>query len=706
MATLDKDSHGPRQIRVFMASPGDLAVERRVYKDTIDLLNMGFGDGAEVRFFPLGWENILATTGPRVQNVINGEIDSCDVFILVLHRRWGQEAPDSEYTSYTEEEFHRALDRYNKTKDPQIFVFFKNIDPGQIADAGPQLTKVLTFRRSLEESRRVLYQTFNDEKEFQNNLDRHLRAYAKGELPDHHKIGESIVLQKKHKEAVQQTETKTKELSDKLETSRQESKAREAKQIELERMLARQASKAANDGHLEEARQMFAQALDGTTSLEVLSLASSFYRRTGELDVAEEIIRRWLAICGEESETPETAAALGDLALIYQTRGYLDIAIKMYQKALIIEETLGLQEGMANHYGNLGLIYRDRGELDRAEDMHRRSLSINEKLDRQWGMASQYGNLGEVYIKRDDLDKAEEMLFKALEINEKLGRQESASHQYGDLAVVYLKRDDLDKAEEVVLKALAINEKFDMQVNMANQYNTLGLIYQKRDDLDKAEEMLLKALMISKKLGLIEGIGSAYGNLGIIYQEGGDLDRAEEMYRKSLAIAEKLGLPESVAINCNNLGEICKERGQIKDARRLWLKARDIFASIGMPHMVRQLQKDIDDLPPETKEDQTMSLKTEGSMTFWLRQENNNWLTNDSSYNFEPVRTDDVSVQAAKHSDGTVEIKCVGPYDQSFTFRQPIPVCDDRGMFVALTWEDRQVKLYLNGSEVESQNAT
>ncbi|MFM9964837.1 MAG: hypothetical protein ACKV2Q_26830 [Planctomycetaceae bacterium] len=43
--------------------------------------------------------------------------------------------------------------------------------------------KVLDFRKSLEESRQVLSQGFANEAEFQAEVDRHLRAFAKGELP-------------------------------------------------------------------------------------------------------------------------------------------------------------------------------------------------------------------------------------------------------------------------------------------------------------------------------------------------------------------------------------------------------------------------------------------------------------------------------------------------------------------------------------------
>ena len=65
---------------------------------TIELLNIGFGDGAGVEFVPLGWENTFAATGRRPQSVINREIDTCEVFVLALYRRWGQKAKDSDYS--------------------------------------------------------------------------------------------------------------------------------------------------------------------------------------------------------------------------------------------------------------------------------------------------------------------------------------------------------------------------------------------------------------------------------------------------------------------------------------------------------------------------------------------------------------------------------------------------------------------------------
>ncbi|MFM9965975.1 MAG: hypothetical protein ACKV2Q_32745 [Planctomycetaceae bacterium] len=112
-----------RTIRVFIASPGDLAVERAAFQQVLEELNAGFGDALDITFEPLGWEDTLASTGRRSQEVINREVDRCDV------------------------------------------------------------QKVLDFRKSLEESRQVLYHGFANEAEFQAEVDRHLRAFAKGELP-------------------------------------------------------------------------------------------------------------------------------------------------------------------------------------------------------------------------------------------------------------------------------------------------------------------------------------------------------------------------------------------------------------------------------------------------------------------------------------------------------------------------------------------
>ena len=240
-----------RTIRVFIASAGDLAVERAAFQQVLEELNAGFGDALDIKFEPLGWEDTLASTGRRSQEVINREIDRCDVFILAMHRRWGQAAPDAQpYSSYTEEEFHRAFARWQKKRRgkpqaPEIFVFFKHIDSASMADPGPQLQKVLDFRKSLEESRQVLSHGFANEAEFKAEVDRHLRAFAKGELPPANAPRDKVLLPLAVLAEVQKEKAEKEQALARAEREHQLSEAAVARTEKLALKFAERAPKAA-----------------------------------------------------------------------------------------------------------------------------------------------------------------------------------------------------------------------------------------------------------------------------------------------------------------------------------------------------------------------------------------------------------------------------------------------------------------------------
>jgi len=98
-----------------------------------------------------------------------------------------------------------------------------------------------------------------------------------------------------------------------------------------------------------------------------------------------------------------------------------------------------------------------------------------------------------------------------------------------------------------------------------------------------------------------------------------------------------------------------------------------------------------------------MGIKNEGSIVFWLNHEHKDWSTNSSGYNFGITKQGDISVEAKKLPDKTIEIKLVGAFDKTFVFKNPIPQCDRRGLQVAVTWKNNKVELYLNGKPVDSK---
>ena len=493
-----------RKIRVFIASPNDLAEERRKFREAIDVLNIGFGDGANVEFIPLGWEDTLASMGRRSQGVINQDIDTCDVFILTMHRRWGQDAPDAApYSSYTEEEFHRALERWKKDKAPEIFVFFKRVDAASEADPGPQLSKVIKFRQHLEETRQILYRYFDSSQSFFDEIDRHLRAYAKGELPKAELRDDMVVLPIA---ALQEVEKAKQEVLQKTEEATQANDAAEKARLKIEEAqleMAEDAAQLAMEGKVEFAREKFTKLVAETTNLRILYLDYVFFKLTGDLDSALSVLKKWLSLSGAENLSKETAAAYGNLGILYKIRGDLDWSVEMYKKALVIYEALDYKEGMANVFRNIGSVYQIIGDLDEAEEMHRKSLIIFEELDRKDDMARQYSNLRVLYQAQGDLDRAEQMCHKAIDINEYLDRKEG----------------------------------------MAIDYFALGNLYKIRGDLDLTEKMYGKSLTIWEVLGNKKSLAIVYVNLGILYTKRGNIDRAEEMYKKSIVLLREIGSP-------------------------------------------------------------------------------------------------------------------------------------------------------------------
>ena len=91
-----------------------------------------------------------------------------------------------------------------------------------------------------------------------------------------------------------------------------------------------------------------------------------------------------------------------------------------------------------------------------------------------------------------------------------------------------------------------------------------------------------------------------------------------------------------------------------------------------------------------------------GSITFWLQHPNVGWTTDGHRYTFPPFHGPvGITVNAIKEPDATVTLQVAGPYARQFTFRQPIPPCRPKGLFVVVTWDNGEITLHLNAKQVE-----
>lgn len=160
--------------KIFLASPSDLLEERDSINQVIDELNLTFGNQNNVVLELQKWEtnSAPAISSESIQNIINNDIPTYDLFIGLLWMRFGTQT--KEYGSGTEEEFNIAYQRFlNDNNSVQILLYFKNSSPQSLSDINPeQLTKIREFKSSLGE-KNVLYWEFN----LKDELERFLRIH-------------------------------------------------------------------------------------------------------------------------------------------------------------------------------------------------------------------------------------------------------------------------------------------------------------------------------------------------------------------------------------------------------------------------------------------------------------------------------------------------------------------------------------------------
>ena len=477
-------------LTIFIASPGGLDEERKAFRDEIQQYNDSEAIPRGVYFKPVGWEDTLGGVG-RPQSIINEDIEESDYFVLVLANRWGS-PPDTyaeqPFTSGTEEEYHVAMKCYEDPQRPMkgLVMMFKAVDPQQLSDPGPQLQKVLEFKKHIEIQKRHLFHTFDTTQRFRECLRKHLAKWLRD-----HEHGSNAADAELEQELTESSIGSLAEIGH-VEASGQLSP--------MEISIVEKAWRLADEGRLTEAEVEFARLVVGNNKPEALASYGRFLYRVGRLDQARILFEGSGRLAEEQGNSAGVATANNNLGLLLMDRGDLNGAEEMLRKSLEVEERLGKLEGMAASYNNLGLLLVKRGDLNGAEEMYRKSLEISEKLGDMGGIARAYTNLGNLLMNRGDLDRVEEMLRKSLEISDKLGNLEGMASAYGNLGLLLMDRGDLDGAEEMYRKSLEIEERLGRLEVMAADYNNLGFLLIDRGDLQGAKEMHRKLLVTAELL--------------------------------------------------------------------------------------------------------------------------------------------------------------------------------------------------------------
>jgi len=143
------------RLRIFMASPSDVADERGRLRQVIERLNQpgAFAEQNSLTLQLLAWEDAYSSMGRPEEPIIDQmPVENWDIFIGILWTRFGSptSARDPEtglpYDSGTEEEFRLAYRNWKETGRPHIFFYNREGPPTRMQDIDPsQWMKVSAF---------------------------------------------------------------------------------------------------------------------------------------------------------------------------------------------------------------------------------------------------------------------------------------------------------------------------------------------------------------------------------------------------------------------------------------------------------------------------------------------------------------------------------------------------------------------------------
>jgi len=168
-----------KELKIFVASPGEVEKERTIIDGIINELNDTISKTYNLYLRINKWEKVTPEMG-RPQEVINKQIkpNECDIFIGVLWTKFGSKTGNNsaisanQFYSGTEEEFELAYNTY-KDKGFPFIMFYKSDIKKEISGIDPsQLQKVKNFFKRFKQAGKTpgIYSSYTSLDEFSNKI--------------------------------------------------------------------------------------------------------------------------------------------------------------------------------------------------------------------------------------------------------------------------------------------------------------------------------------------------------------------------------------------------------------------------------------------------------------------------------------------------------------------------------------------------------
>ncbi len=152
--------------KIFISSPGDVPNERQLAEQVINDVDNSCRDTLGVQVDAHSWKRLPPLTPKMsertIQDIINEEVRECNVFVLILNKRYGS-VEQGQTKSNTEREINVALKMLSEGSNIMFLSYFRDLHAND--DPGQQEEKVIQLRNRLEK-RGVFYRTYSSPDNF------------------------------------------------------------------------------------------------------------------------------------------------------------------------------------------------------------------------------------------------------------------------------------------------------------------------------------------------------------------------------------------------------------------------------------------------------------------------------------------------------------------------------------------------------------
>jgi tetratricopeptide (TPR) repeat protein len=546
--------------RIFIASPGGLSEIRNCFRAVIEKYNTEDAVRRGVLFIPVGWELTLGGMG-RPQALINQEIEECDAFFLVLHDRWGSNpgAPEG-YTSGTEEEFHKALELlHDPAKDMRdISVFFKNVEPARLSDPGEQLKAVLSFKKSLEEEKKLLFQQFDDINEFEGALRMFLASWVRrheGDEVDKPHLGKPSTLTAAVTQGFAGVEGAVAPQPHLADTAAEDEAPEAGSPLAV-------AAKLAADGRLTEAETMYATLTAANNDSAAAFEYGEFLFRLGRKLQAEEFLRRAIEIADVSGDHDHIARAYAALGRLLASRGDYEQGMAAMREAERLYVELHSHRELASVRLHLGETHLQLGQNAEAASMYDQALdSLSKSYVPDLG-ADIHAALGQLNRDTGDLASAARNYKRAIELREEQGNTRDLADFFAGFGAVMEASGELEDARAAYAKSLKLFEADNNYAGIADICDHLGHVFHALSDLNNAESAFDRSAGVFEIIQNFDGAVDAYTSLGKLQTELGRVAEATASFRQALALVGRIKNKEEATEIYERLGKLVSSDAQ------------------------------------------------------------------------------------------------------------------------------------------------